>query len=48
LIIFVKVDVDVDVGTELLICIRVKVIDRRFVFVDSIMSSTLVLVTKLG
>jgi len=42
------VDVDGDIGTDLLMSIRVKVIDRRFVFVDSIMSSTLVLATKLG
>ena len=42
------VDVDVDVGTDLLMSIRVKVIDRRFVFVDSIMFNTLVLVVKLS
>ena len=43
--------VDVDVGNWLidyLIDVRVKVIDQRFVVVDSMLFSTLVLVVKLS
>ena len=43
--------VDVDVGNWLIDClidVRVKVSDQRFVVVDSMLFSTLVLVVKLG